>query len=117
MPADPRLNEEIVLQGAETADLAEWNPKTGGTNTGSFRQDFTEIAFAQSVAAEFRRAPCWRRSRLIPASLSSVGSGNVPLLGEGLFSTENPFGNGRDASPVLAICSTIFRAQTMSSGR
>ena len=57
MPADPSLNQEIVLHRPETADLAERNPKTGCTNTRAFRQDFTEIAFAESVAAEFRKSP------------------------------------------------------------
>ena len=55
MPADPGLNEEIILLGSVSADLAERNLQTVGANTRGFRQHFAEIALAKRVGAEFRK--------------------------------------------------------------
>ena len=52
MPADPRLYQEIVLLGSVSADLAERNVQTFGTNAGGLGQHLTEIAFTKSEAAK-----------------------------------------------------------------
>jgi hypothetical protein len=62
MPPDPRLDKEIILFGAVSADLAEGDIQTFGANTRSLGQDFAEIMRVHGALSR----PRWMRSRCLP---------------------------------------------------
>jgi hypothetical protein len=76
MPPDPGFDQEIVLLGPVSTDLAEWDVQTFGANARRFRQHRTEIAFAKGEAAEAGER-CLLPKRTVGVLACLVGRGIV----------------------------------------